>query len=42
VVIGGRAFEGTFVEINGRRWQANNEYNVVIKNDSGEIVVRNT
>lgn len=42
VVIGGRAFEGTFVEINGRRWQANNEYNVVIKNESGEIVVRNT
>lgn len=41
VIIGGRAFEGTVVEINGRRWQANNEYNVVIRNSDGEMVVRN-
>lgn len=41
VVIGGRAFEGTVVEINNRRWQADNQYNVVIKTDSDEIIVSN-
>ena len=39
VVIGGHAFEGTVVEINNRRWQADNQYNVVIKSDSDEIIV---
>ena len=41
VVIGGRAFEGTVVEINSRRWQAGNQYNVVIKSESDEIIVSN-
>lgn len=41
VVIGGHAFEGTVVEINNRRWQADNQYNVVIKSDSDEIIVSN-
>jgi len=41
VVIGGQAFEGTVVEINNRRWQADNQYNVIIKTDSDEIVVSN-
>lgn len=41
VVIGGHAFEGTVVEINNRRWQAENQYNVVIKSDSDEIIVSN-
>ena len=41
VVIGGHAFEGTVVEINNRRWQADNQYNVVIKTDSDEIIVSN-
>lgn len=41
VVIGGQAFEGTVVEINNRRWKADNQYNVVIKTDSDEIVVSN-
>ena len=41
VVIGGRAFEGTVVEINNRRWQADNQYNVVIKSDRDEIIISN-
>lgn len=41
IVIGGHAFEGTVVEINNRRWQADNQYNVVIKSDSDEIIVSN-
>lgn len=41
VVIGGRAFEGTVVEINNRRWQADNQYNVVIKSDKDEIIISN-
>lgn len=41
VVIGGHAFEGTVVEINNRRWQADNQYNIVIKSDSDEIIVSN-
>lgn len=41
VVIGGQAFEGTVVEINNRRWKAENQYNVVIKTDSDGIVVSN-
>lgn len=41
-VIGGRAYEGVFVEINGRRWQADNQYNVVVRNNDGEIVVKNS
>ena len=41
VVIGGQAFEGTVVEINSRRWKAENQYNVVIKTDSDGIIVSN-
>ena len=39
VVIGGHAFEGTIVEINNRRWKAEDQFNVVIKSDSDEIIV---
>ena len=41
VVIGGRAHEGTVVEINNRRWQADNQVNVVIKSVSDELVISN-
>ena len=33
--------EGTVVEINNRRWQAENQFNVVIKSDSDSIIVSN-
>lgn len=42
VVIGGRAHEGAFVEISGRRWQAGNQYNIVVRNNEGEIVVKDS
>lgn len=42
VVIGGRAHDGTMVEINGRRWQAENQYNIVVRNNDGEIVVKDS
>ena len=32
---------GTVVEINNRRWQADNQYNVVIKSDKDEIIISN-
>ncbi len=41
VVIGGYAHEGTVVEINNRRWHAENQLNIAIKSDSYEIVVLN-
>lgn len=41
VVIGRRAFEGTVVEIDNRRWKANNQYNVIIRNDCDEIIISN-
>lgn len=39
IVIGGRAYEGTVVEINRRRWKAENQLNIVLKSNDDEIVV---
>ena len=42
VMIGGRAYEGCVVEINRRRWKAENQFNIVLKSSDDEIVILNT
>jgi len=39
VIIQGRANEGTTVELDGCRWVADNEYNVVVKKQDGGLAV---
>lgn len=41
VVIGGNAYEGVVVEISGCRWEAQNQYNVTIRQQNSQMEIYN-
>lgn len=42
IVITGQAYEGTVIDMNGRRWEAGNQTNIILKRVDNQMVVLNS